>query len=197
MTTKTKHTTPKVGMKIWCQQPELSEAVKMDSRYYHDDAEIIHVDKHNIRVKWTPAPQVTHLDCIFPAKNLENFWEVFALKEQQGFCYDKESIWLAHDGDGGIYSYDSEAAVNDYAAKNDEADSICEIYRSEREKAAPEMYVLLKRIHERLMDFQTGKSKTLKDIMGLMPRIGDAVEAAEKDTDLKQIVEFLKIPAPY
>lgn len=195
--TKTKLMQPKVGMKVWCQQPELSEAVKLGSEFYHENAEIIHVSKHDIRVKWTPDNGKTHLDSLFPAKNLENFWEVFAIKQAQNFCYDPTSIWVAHDGDGGVYSYDSEEACRDYAAKNDEEGSVCEIGRSEREQAAPEMYVLLKRIHERLMDFQTGKSKTLKDIMGVMPRIGDAIEAAEKDQDLKKIVEFLKIPAPY
>lgn len=196
--TKTQLTAPKVGMHIYCQQPELSEAVTLDDGlYHHADAKIIKVTKHDIGVQFSDKADIPARELSFPAKNLENFWEVFKLKQAQGFCYDPTSIWVAHDGDGGVYSYDSEEECRDYAAKNDEEDTVHDLGRSEREQAAPEMYVLLKRVHERLMDFQTGKSTTLKDLMGLMPRIGDAVAAAEKDENLLKVVEFLKIPAAY
>lgn len=96
------------------------------------------------------------------------------------YRYDPDCMYVAPDGDGGVYSYDSLEAAQEYVAKNNE-DGPWSMDRSDLEKVAPYLYHMLKRIA------CTGGLHP-DNIKKMMPEINKLLQRAEQDEHLDDIL---------
>lgn len=208
MKTAEKLQVPFIGLKVFCKDE--SAGFKIPMKFYHGDAEVTQINKGKAVAGKREITGITltfyrdgsyekinqDLFLNFKEGGLEEFWESFEAKAEQTFCYDPNFIWIASDGDGGYYSYDSEEACQDYASKNGEEGSVASAGRGAFDKAGPEMYVCLSRVLEHLRKYQGGKMSGIElanNLMKIYPRIDSACADLEKHEDTKNILKLLKL----
>lgn len=179
--TKVKLIRPKVGLRLLATKN--SEGL-LPVDIEGEDCTIIALEKGNIVLRFD-----NHEQTVWKFDTTEmspvDFATLFSKKELQDFQYDFKSIWFAPDGGGGYYSYDSEAAANDYCKRTDE-DGPYSLDRSEFDTYGPEMFSLLRAM---VNDMQNGVSPNYT-LTGFLPRMKEVIEKIKAGTggDLEKIL---------